>query len=242
MNLRDAYDQWHEGIFAGAPEHPDETSPWYRLVLEYLGPIEGKRILEVACGRGGFVRLLASRGARVVGSDFSISALRIAQQKLRSHGNVSGQGTLVQTDAQRLPYADESFDVVLSCETIEHLPDQRRALCEMWRVARPGARLFLTSPNYFNWMGLYELYSLVRHPHRKDDQPFDRRQVFFQVRQWIRRAGWRILCSDGTVHQFPFIPRRNPVNLPILETSRTVRRILSPFALHYFVLARKGSA
>jgi hypothetical protein len=91
-------------------------------------------------------------------------------------------------------------------------------------------------------MGLYDLYAQVMHPERKDDQPYDRRQWFPQVRSYVQRAGWKILRSDGTVHQFPFIPGRNPIGFPILESNRTVRRMLSPFAYHYFVFAEKRRA
>jgi hypothetical protein len=93
-----------------------------------------------------------------------------------------------------------------------------------------------------SFMGLYEAYALLRHPRRKDDQPFDRRQFFPQIRRFIRRAGWVISYSDGTVHQFPFIPGRNPLAFPRLEANRTVRGLLSPFAYHYFVIAGKPSA
>jgi hypothetical protein len=109
----------------------------------------------------------------------------------------------------------------------------------MWRVARNGAKLFLTTPNYANLMGLYDLYSRVRHPHQQDDQPFDRRQWTPQIRGFVRDAGWKIVRSDGTVHQLPIFPGRNPVALPRLESNRILRKLLSPFAYHYFLVAEK---
>lgn len=242
MNLATAYDQWHRQVFDSSPEHPDESSPWYRLVLEYLGPVRDKRVLEIACGRGGFVRLLAARGARMFGSDFSIAALRIGNEKLRHTQGTPLRAALTQADAQNLPYADHAFDLVISCETIEHLEDPLAALREMARVTRPGGSLFLTTPNYANFMGLYEIYAAVRHPRRKEGQPLDRRYIFLQTRGLLRRAGWEIFRTDGTVHQFPFIPGRNPMTLPSLEANRTLRRLLSPLALHYFVIARKSGA
>ncbi len=238
MSLRTDYDVWHERIFSADPEHEDASSPWYRLVREQLGSVTGLRVLEVACGRGGFVRELCRAGAEVTGCDFSLAALGVAREKLRALGN-GGSWVLVQGDAQGMPFADESFDIVISCETIEHVPDVKSALREMWRVARPGAKFFLTTPNYANLMGLYDLYARVRHPGRKDDQPFDRRQWFAQVRSSVRDAGWTILRSDGTVHQLPVIPGHNPVELTFLEASRVIRRLLSPFAFHYFLLSEK---
>ena len=242
MSLRTEYDVWHQHVYEIEPAHEDASSPWYDLVRKTIGPVAGLQVLEVACGRGGFVRELARAGARIAGCDFSFSALRVAKSKLSQNGLNRLGGQLAQGDVQKLPFADASFDIVISCETIEHVPDAQSALNEMYRVARPGGRLFLTTPNYLNFMGLYEVYAVLRHPHRKDDQPFDRRQWFPQIRRCIRRAGWVISYSDGTVHQFPFIPGRNPLAFPRLEANRIVRRLLSPFAYHYFVIARKPSA
>jgi SAM-dependent methyltransferase len=240
MSLRAEYDFWHRRVYDVDREHEDGSSPWYQLVREAIGEVTRLHILEVACGRGGFVRELTRGGASVTGCDFSESALRIAQAKLpkaKDKANVQ----LIQADAQTLPFANESFDAVISCETIEHVPDARSALGEMYRVTRGGGRLFLTTPNYANFMGLYELYAFFRHPGRKDDQPFDRRQWFAQIRRDVRSSGWEIVRSDGTVHQFPFIPGRNPVSFPRLEANRAIRRLLSPFAFHYFVMAQKRS-
>lgn len=242
MTLRTDYDVWHQRVFDSAPEHDDASSPWYELVRERIGPVAGLRILEAACGRGGFVRELTLAGAHVTGCDFSAAALHVSEGKLRQIAGDGKTPALVQGDAQKLPFADCSFDVVVSCETIEHLPDAWTPLREMYRVTRPSGRLFLTTPNYFNFMGLYELYARVRHPDRKDDQPFDRRQWFAQIQNYVRRGGWTIVHTDGTVHQFPFIPGRNPVEFANLEKNHTIRKLLSPLAYHYFVIAEKRSA
>jgi ubiquinone/menaquinone biosynthesis C-methylase UbiE len=238
LTLRTEYDTWHQRVFESDKEHEDASSPWYQLVREQIGSVRDLRVLEVACGRGGFVRELARAGAQVTGCDFSIAALQVGQAKLRPM-NGAARASLIQGDAQSLPFASESFDLIVSCETIEHVPDVRSALSEMWRVARPGAKLFLTTPNYANLMGLYDLYARVRHPQRRDDQPFDRRQWIPQIRNFVTAAGWKIIHSDGTVHQLPIIPGRNPIDLPLLESNRTVRKLLSPFAYHYFLISEK---
>lgn len=242
MSLRKQYDGWHNRVFEADPVGSDEKAPWYRLVLDYLPALQGKRVLEIACGRGGFATALAARGGIVSGADFSETALRIASAKYSPR--VNSHLDLTQADAENLPYADGSFDIVISCETIEHLPDPIKALREMARVCRPRGFLYLTTPNYFNAMGLYYIYARLRgHAATPgSDQPFDRVFVFPQIRRMVRRAGFNIIRSDGTVHQVPYRRGHNPVALPKLESNRTGRRMLSPLALHYFVMARRSDS
>jgi len=236
--LSTAYDRWHQHIFKSG-ETPDEESPWYQLVQQYLVPLKHKVVLEIACGRGGFVKTLASKGAFVSGADFSAAALQIAQDKSKRLADGS-RIALAQTDAHHLPFRDNSFDVIVSCETVEHLLEPLKALREMARVSKPGGLLYLTTPNYLNLMGLYLVYDFLlrKDRHSAATQPLDRRWFFPEVRRIVRRAGWRILTSDGTVHQVP-LPKRNPARLYFLDRNRTLRRSLRSVAFHYFVLARK---
>jgi ubiquinone/menaquinone biosynthesis C-methylase UbiE len=245
MSLGVQYDLWHQRVYDADPGHPDESSPWYQLVLEYLEPVAGKRIFEIACGRGGFSRLLARHGACVTGADFSHAALTIANRNGEPAFHAGWPG-FTQADAHHLPYRDATFDVIVSSETIEHLVDPAAALREMARVCRPGGTLYLTTPNYLNASGLYVLYRLMLRngfaggaSAPNADQPLDRRYLFFQVRKMLADAGWLIIRSDGTVHQFPLLPRRDPLQAKFLESSHFLRRLLSPFAFHYFVLARR---
>jgi len=238
MSLRTDYDIWHDKHHSLDTSYDDTSSPWYRWVQNELVMVEGLRTLEVACGRGGFVRKLARAGALAVGLDFSAAALSIAQKRA-SLRNDEQTALFVQGDAHSLPFPDDYFDLLISCETIEHLPDPAKGVREFHRVAKPGAKLFLTTPNYLNLMGLYEVYSKVRHRHRAMDQPFDRIQVFFQTRRLLTNAGWAILLSDGTVHQLPIVPGHNPIQVEFLESKRWLRKLFRGFAYHYCLVARK---
>jgi ubiquinone/menaquinone biosynthesis C-methylase UbiE len=100
----------------------------------------------------------------------------LSDRSLRS--DEERQATFVQGDSHALPFPDDCFDLVVSCETIEHLPHPEKGVSEFHWVTGPGGRLFLTTPNYFNLMGLSEIYSKFRHPKRGPDQPYDRIQFF----------------------------------------------------------------
>jgi len=237
MSLRTDYDVWHSKYHEANTSYDDTSSPWYQWVAQSIGDVSGLRTLEVACGRGGFVRKLARSSELSCGMDFSGAAVAIGYQRWREQDQGS-PAYFVQGDAQALPFPDGMFDVMVSCETIEHLPSPVDALREFRRVTRPGGQLFLTTPNYLNLMGLYEIYAKVRHPNRVPDQPFDRIQLFFQTRHLLKKTGWKILRSDGTVHQFPFFPGRNPLRIEALEANPKVRKLLSIFAYTYCLVAQ----
>lgn len=238
MSLQIEYDAWHTRYHELNTGYDDTSTPWYRWVAQRMIDVRGLRTLEVACGRGGFVRALARKGAYAVGLDFSRAALKIGRERSLKFEEES-RATFVQGDAHSLPFPDGYFDVIVSCETIEHLPQPEKGVSEFHRVTKPGGVLFLTTPNYFNLMGLYEFYSKFRHPKRGPDQPYDRIQFFFQTRRLLKQAGWQIQKSDGIVHQLPIFPGRNPVRLMSIDENEILRRLLRVFAYTYCLIAKK---
>jgi len=242
MSLRTDYDVWHSKYHDQDPSYDDTSTPWYKWVARRMIDVRGLRTLEVACGRGGYVRALARQGAHAFGLDFSVAALQIGRERaLRSPEEQLA--SFVQGDAHSLPFPDDYFDLVISCETIEHLPSPELGLREFYRVTRPRGMLFLTTPNYLNMMGLYEIYSKIRHPGRRNsDQPYDRFQFFFQTRHLLRHAGWHIEQSDGVVHQLPLFPGRNPLRIRQIDELDLVRKSLRIFAYTYCLIARKNGA
>ncbi len=108
---------------------------------------DGSRVLDCACGTGYGSALLATRGraASVVGIDLDEVTIAYAARH-HSRGNVR----FVVADAGRLDMLGSgSVDLVVSFETIEHVPDDRAMLEELRRVLRPGGRLVVSTPN--NW-------------------------------------------------------------------------------------------
>jgi arsenite methyltransferase len=115
-----------------------------RRALDLLGPGPADRLLDVASGPGTSA-LLAARefGCVVAGVDYAEEAVRGAQQAADAAGIRDRVGFVVG-DAESLPFADGEFDAVLCECSLCTFPDQRRAVAEMRRVLRPGARLALS--------------------------------------------------------------------------------------------------
>jgi 2-polyprenyl-3-methyl-5-hydroxy-6-metoxy-1,4-benzoquinol methylase len=121
-------------------------SPLKARQVGYMAPAPGMRVLDIGCGRGEVLLACAARGAEVAGIDYAPAAVEISLDTLAA---VPG-ADVRQGDVTRLPWADASFDAVLSGDVIEHLvaADADAMLREARRVLRPGGRLVLhTAPN-----------------------------------------------------------------------------------------------
>lgn len=101
-----------------------------------------ERVLDVAAGNGNVTLAAARRGAVVTSTDYVPALLERGAERARAdHLNVSFQ----VADAEALPFADASFDAVVSTFGVMFAPDQGRAAAEMVRVCRPGGRIGLAN-------------------------------------------------------------------------------------------------
>jgi SAM-dependent methyltransferase len=100
------------------------------------------KVLEVGVGMGADYLEWLKAGARATGIDMSAASLERARRRCESAGFVPN---LRLADAEHLPFADETFDVVYSYGVMHHSPDTARCLREAWRVLKPGgeARIML---------------------------------------------------------------------------------------------------
>ena len=236
---RASYDAWHDRF----PVDADTNTPWHRLVRAQLDAgrdLAGRRVLEIGCGRGGFACWMAGQVApagQVVAADFSGTAV----EKARSFAAGQGvRGVVWEVgDIQRIAHPDASFDTVVSCETIEHVPQPRRAIGELARVLKPGGRLFLTTPNYLGTMGLYRIYLRLRgRRYTEEGQPINNALLLPVTRAWVASAGLRVLSTSAAGHYLP-LPGRPPIAISAIENPHGVQRWV---ALHSLIVAEKPCA
>ncbi len=112
--------------------------PLWQAMLDLVRLQPGMRLLDAGCGSGEAAALALARGATVWGLDCSEEMLAAARQ-------TAPGATLVHGDLEALPYADDAFDAIMACNSVHFAADPLQALRELARVARPGARIAITS-------------------------------------------------------------------------------------------------
>ncbi|HDN80147.1 MAG TPA: class I SAM-dependent methyltransferase [Chloroflexi bacterium] len=119
-----------------------------RLILEYV-PLQDKRILDVGCGLGLYVKRFRDYSDEVYGVDIDPEKVAEASKELPN---------IKQAPAEALPFDDGFFDVVMLHEVLEHVDDDRQAVIEACRVLRPGGKMVIFAPNrlyFFETHGCY---------------------------------------------------------------------------------------
>lgn len=181
-----------------------ETTYWWfvarrrlvrSLIRQYVTETSPKT-LDVGCGTGGTMAVLGDVG-RMWGCDISPDALHFCRrQDLRG---------LVCCAAQGLSFCDESFDVVLSCDVLEHVAEDGQAMLEMYRILRPGGIGIITVPALQRlWSSHDEVLHHLRRYHKKT------------LREQLAEAGFRIVKLTYAVTSL----------LPVIVTYRLWQKVL----------------
>ncbi|MDY7082709.1 MAG: methyltransferase domain-containing protein [Halobacteria archaeon] len=124
------YDEWR---FSRGGELVDRREK--QALLELVGDIEIKSVLEIACGTGRFTIELMKKGAHVTGVDISQPMIRQGVKKAKREG-IDGEVDFIRGDAKRLPFPDNSFDLVVAMRFFHLVDEPSEYLREMARVSR----------------------------------------------------------------------------------------------------------
>lgn len=120
------------------------TPARFDYLRSVAGSLRGSRVLDLCCGGGLLAEPLARAGARVAGIDVSENSLNVARSHARSGGLDIGY---VLAPAELIPFADESFDLVVAFDALEHVDDLPATMQQVARVLCPGGRVIYDTMN-----------------------------------------------------------------------------------------------
>jgi len=237
-STEDKYNIWHQ--IKAEEESIDHVldSPWYKTVNELLPSNFKGKILEIGCGRGDFSIYLAQKfpNSFITATDFSSFAIESAQIKINEKVELKNIELKLE-DAEHLSFTNESFDLIISCETLEHVNHQEKMLSEIYRVLKKDGRLILTTENYFNGMILTWFKSwLFNTPYDSGSgvQPNENFMICFATYLKFKKADFKNIKTKSTHFQWLLLPKVNPSRLCTNEFKyKCINNLFKPFGRHF---------
>jgi ubiquinone/menaquinone biosynthesis C-methylase UbiE len=139
----DAAESWAEFVRKGKDYHRDELNN--PVTFELIGDVEGKQVLDLACGEGYNTRILAVKGAKVTGVDFSEKLIDLAK---REEARMNQSISYYVMDASNLEKLSSNyFDLVTCFMSLQDMENYRKAISEVSRVLRNQGRFVFSIPH-----------------------------------------------------------------------------------------------
>lgn len=213
-------------------EFVSETPSWAKAT-EFVGDLRGARVLEYGCGVGYLAAILAREGALVSAFDLSERSVAVTRHRLQAN-ELSGEISVAA--GEDLPYASDSFDIVIGTSVLHHL-EVSRAAPELYRVLRPGGRGTFLEP-----MGMNPLLNFARdhlYYRQKTDRGADHPLTYQDLEAWGRGAS-RYTFREGQlvsmVERFfgwdTHFHRLHRVDAAVLARVRPLRRYARQVAIY----------
>lgn len=159
MELKDMIrKRWNQsaGSFDKCPGHgihsDREKNDWINLFTKVIGR-ESVSILDVGVGTRVLALVLAEMGHKITGVDIAEEMVEKAREKFKNN-NLSG--SFIVGDAEKLPFADNSFDVVINRHVVWTLPNPEKAMREWKRVIKTGGKLIIIDGNWGKHLSLHK--------------------------------------------------------------------------------------
>ena len=190
-------------IAAGMPDFfPASSTQYYRrsemaLIDRCFGPLAGRRVLKLDLWNEAvntrILHWMIGRGAKAFGLDISRVIVTRAAAVLQGQGLEAG---LVQADVRGIPFADDTFDLVYTMGTIEHMEEYETALAEVRRVLKPGGTAIVGVPHRWN---LFLRPLLVMLLERFGFYPYSPEKSFGagELRRVLERSGLAVRSRTG---------------------------------------------
>jgi ubiquinone/menaquinone biosynthesis C-methylase UbiE len=166
------------------------------IFQDFLGAedLKGKTLLDAGCGTGLFTTKAVERGADVTSIDIAPKLVEITKRKNPSV-------TAIAASIMELPFENNSFDIVISSDVIEHTPEPYVSTKEMIRVLKPGGQLCITVPNRSFWFFSVKIANKLN---LRDYKGLENWVHFDEFKNFLIKNNIKINSYKG-IHLFPFV-------------------------------------
>ncbi|MEP7285551.1 MAG: methyltransferase domain-containing protein [Chloroflexota bacterium] len=183
-----------------------------RTIFEWTEPTDDKVILDCACGRGFYLKMIRTvSGCKLVGLELDEDVILKARHNVGDLPNL----LLTQANIYQQPYPDNTFDAIILSEILEHVEDDVRGLREAYRMLKPGGVVAITVPNAnypFWWDPINKTLETLFHTHIGKGPLAGlwanhvRLYTADQLRTAVQSAGFTVEEERAFTHySFPFI-------------------------------------
>jgi SAM-dependent methyltransferase len=203
-----------------AAEGLSQIPSFYHWLLGRLRLPQQGSLLDVSCGAGEVIELVARRGLQATGVDISYLAARSAYQRAYPRASVATSA------GEQLPFPAETFDFVTNIGSLEHFLDPGAGVREMARVLRPGGKAYILVPNTFSL--LTNVWIAYRQGRVSiDDQPLQRYGTRADWSMVIEKNG---LCIERTIkYERPWPRLAVDYGYYLRRPKEALRLLVSPF-------------
>ncbi len=184
---------YHDKYFRTLAECYREKTGWERNriknVIELSRPKFGELVLDLGCGIGVFTIEAAKYGAFTIGLDYSLNAIKYGSSFAKELG--MDNLTFVGADAQHIPLKNETFDLIICADLVEHLNNENlmEMLKESHRILKNGGRLAIYTPSPTHIFEIMMKHNFIL---KKDESHIGLRKIG-EIKDFVEKAGFKII-------------------------------------------------